>query len=285
MPDSISRRLAIAGAVSMPAMAWADERGFAALERSGARIGVAALDTGSGRRLAWRADERFLMCSTFKLSLAAATLARADRGREDMNALVHYSKDQLLLVSPATTKNLARGMTVAELCEAAVIYSDNCAANLLLTRTGGPQGVTRFWRGLGDKVSRLDKIEPALNLPDGDTDTTTPAAMLGNLKQMLLGRALSASARAQLLAWMHANTTGAATLKAGLPADWTIGDKTGRWIGKDPDHGSTNDIGIITPPGRPPILVACYTHGGVPDDAARSAVIADVGRIIARTFA
>jgi beta-lactamase class A len=283
-PIAVDRRIVLAGGLLLPAAAGAQASPFQALEADVSRIGMTALDTGTGRTLSYRADERFLMCSTFKLSLAAATLARADRGREDMSQMVHYGKDQLLLVSPATTKNLARGMTVAELCEAAVIYSDNGAANLLLTRIGGPQGVTRFWRGLGDTISRLDKIEPALNLPDGDTDTTTPAAMLGNLKQMLLGKALSAPARAQLLAWMHANTTGAATLKAGLPPGWTIGDKTGRWIGKDPGHGSTNDIGIITPPGRPPILVACYTHGGVPDDAARSAVIAEVGRIIAKTF-
>jgi beta-lactamase class A len=285
MPDSISRRAVVAGALLIPATAQADENRIAALERSGARIGVAALDTASGRRIAWRADERFLMCSTFKLSLAAATLLQAEQGREDLNRLVHYTKEQLLGVSPATAKNLARGMTVAELCEAAVIYSDNCAANLLLTAAGGPQAVTAFWRRLGDTVSRLDKMETALNLPDGEKDTTTPAAMMGNLKAMLLGDALSTAARDRLLGWMHANTTGAATLKAGLPPDWAIGDKTGRWNSSDPRQGSTNDIGIVTPPGRAPILIACYTQGGPPDEAGRSAAIADVGRIIAATFA
>jgi len=289
MNDSISRRTVAAGALLlptlMPTLAQADESAIAALERSGARVGLAALDTGSGRRIAWRADERFLMCSTFKLSLAAATLLRAEQGHEDLNRLVHYSRDQLLGVSPATAKNLDRGMTVAELCEAAIIYSDNCAANLLLTAAGGPQAVTSFWRRLGDTVSRLDKMEMALNLPDGEKDTTTPAAMMGNLKAMLLGDTLSSASQGRLLGWMHANTTGAATLKAGLPPDWRIGDKTGRWNSTDPHQGSTNDIGIVTPPARAPILVACYTQGGPPDDAARSAVLAQAGRIIAAAFA
>ena len=284
MADSVSRRALVAGALLMPVAAWADDP-FAKLEHAGARIGVAALDTGSGRRLAWRADERFLMCSTFKLSLAALTLWRADHHREDLETPVIYRENQLLLNSPATTKNLGSGMTVATLCEAAVIYSDNTAANLLLERAGGPQGLTGFWRRLGDKVSRLDKMEPELNLPDGDKDTTTPAAMLHNLQAMLLGKTLSRASRSRLMGWMDANTTGAATLKAGLPSDWRIGDKTGRSIGKNIHQGSTNDIGIITPPGRRPILVACYTQGGVPNDGARSAVIADVGRMIAAAFA
>jgi beta-lactamase class A len=285
MPDSISRRAVVAGALMMPAAVHADESGIAALERSGARIGVAALDTASGRRITWRADERFLMCSTFKLSLAAATLLRAEQGREELDRLVLYTKEQLLGVSPATTKNLARGMTVAELCEAAVIYSDNCAANLLLAAAGGPGAVTAFWRRLGDTVTRLDKIEMALNLPDGEKDTTTPAAMMGNLQAMLLGDALSFASRDRLLGWMHANTTGAAMLKAGLPPGWKIGDKTGRWNSSDSHQGSTNDIAIVTPPGRAPILIACYTQGGPPDDTARSAVLAQVGRIIAARFA
>jgi beta-lactamase class A len=170
------------------------------------------------------------------------------------------------------------------LCEAAVIYSDNTAANLLLERAGGPQAVTAFWRRLGDKVSRLDKMEPELNLPDGEKNTTTPAAMLHNLDALLLGKTLSRASRARLSGWMHANTTGAATLKAGLPPGWKIGDKTGRWASKNIHQGSTNDIGIITPRRGKPILVACYSHGGPSNDAARSAVIAEVGRIIATAF-
>lgn len=285
MADLISRRAVIGGAPLTPALAWAQDSPFAKLEQSGARIGVAALDTGTSRRLAWRADERFLMCSTFKLSLAALTLLRAQQGQEDLERPVIYRENQLLPVSPATTKNLGSGMTVATLCEAAVIYSDNTAANLLLERAGGPQGLTAFWRRLGDSVSRLDKIEPELNLPDGEKDTTTPAAMLHDLQAMLLGKLLSPPSRARLSGWMHANTTGAAMLKTGLPAGWRIGDKTGRWSSKDTHLGATNDIAIITPRRRRPILVACYTQGGPPSDGARSAVVAEVARIIAANFA
>lgn len=224
------------------------------------------------------------MCSTFKLSLAALTLLRAEQGKEDLELLVTYRENQLLPNSPATTKNLGSGMTVATLCEAAVIYSDNSAANLLLERAGGPRAVTAFWRQLGDKISRLDRMEPELNLPDGDKDTSTPAAMLHNLEAMLRGKVLSRASRARLSGWMHANTTGGAMLKAGLPPGWTIGDKTGRWSSKNIHQGSTNDIGMITPRRGRPILVACYCRGGPPQDAARSAILAQVGRIIATTF-
>jgi beta-lactamase class A len=284
--NEFSRRaLLAAGACLLPELARGAEAPFVALEKaSRARIGVAALDTASGRRISWRARERFLMCSTFKLSLAAATLMRADHGAEEMDRLVHYRKDQLLDVSPATSRNVDRGMTVAGLCEAAVIYSDNTAANLLLALLGGPEAVTRFWRGLGDTVSRLDKIEPALNLADGDKDTSTPAAMLGNLKAMLLGEALSASSRARLLGWMRANTTGDAMLRAGLPTNWIIGDKTGRWNGLDPKAFATNDLAIATPPQRKPILITCFTQGGPAKDDARPAVIASVAGILATAF-
>src|SRR5471032_2872844 len=165
----ISRRTVMAGsALLLPSFAHAADASIAALEKqSGARIGVAALDTGTGRRISNREHERFLMCSTFKLSLAAATLARSDAGRENLDRVIHYEKSQLLPVSPATTRNQATGMKIADLCQAAVIYSDNTAANLLLAALGGPGAVTAFWRSLGDPVSRLDDIELKLNVPDG----------------------------------------------------------------------------------------------------------------------
>ncbi len=178
-------------------------------------------------------------------------------------------------VSPATTKNQASGTTVIDLCEAAVIYSDNTAANLLLDAVGGPAAVTQFWRSLGDSVSRLDDNEPALNAPDPVRNTATPAAMLGNLKKMLLGQALSPEAHTRLLGWMHANTTGATTLKAGLPADWRVGDKTGR----NPAPGFVADLAIITPPNRKPVLAVVYTA------KANDAVVASVGKVIADRFA
>jgi len=214
------------------------------------------------------------MCSTFKLSLASAILARTDRGAEKLDRLVMYDKP-VLGVSPATTRNWPNGMTVAALCEAAIIYSDNTAANVLLAQLGGPDAVTAFWRRIGDKTSRLDDNEPKLNIPDGARNTTTAIAMMTNLQNLLLGAALSPQSRAQLLGWMHANTTGGTLLKAGLPPGWAIGDKTGR----NPGPGLINDIAIITPPGQKPILAAVYTRHA--DDAA----IAGVGRILADAFA
>jgi beta-lactamase class A len=289
----ICRRATIGGAaLLLPQFARAavPARTIQKLEQqSGARIGLAALDTGTGKSLFHRQTERFVMCSTFKLSLAAAILARADKGEEKLDRLVMYDKP-VLGVSPATTRNWPHGMTVAALCEAAIIYSDNTAANVLLAALGGPGQVTAFWRSLGDATSRLDDIEPKLNIPDGARNTATPAAMLGNLNRMLLGDALSAGSRALLLHWMAENTTGGAMLRAGLPSDWTVGDKTGRWNGDDPKAFATNDLAIATPPtsnnkDRKPILVVCYTRGGPTDDNARAAVIASVGKILAETFA
>lgn len=286
-PIAVNRRLVLAGsALLLPAAAQAVTEPVGVLEKSsGARIGLAALDTGSGRSLFNRAGQRFLMCSSFKLSLAAAMLARADAGREQLDRLVRYDKP-VLGVSPATTRNWPNGMTIAQLCEAICIYSDNTAANVLLAEIGGPQALTAFWRSLGDVTTRLDRTESALNLPDGDKDTTTPAAMLGDLKTLLLGNALSPASRAQLLAWMHANTTGTQMLRAGLPADWRVGDKTGHWMSStNLDAAAVNDLAIITPPGRAPILAVALTRGGSPDDDTRVRVLADIGRIIASAFA
>jgi beta-lactamase class A len=222
-----------------------------------------------------REGERFVMCSTFKFSLVSAMLAKADLGREHLDRLVRYGADVPLGVSPETRKNVARGMTVADLCAAAVLYSDNGAANLLLGALGGPVALTRWWRGLGDRATRLDDVEPGLNTPDGDRNTTTPAAMLADLKVVLLGEALSQASRALLLGWMRTSTTGANRLRAGLPSGWQWGDKTG--TGPD-QFGLVNDIGIANPPGRKPILMVCYTAGG--DEK----TVAAVGRILAGAF-
>jgi beta-lactamase class A len=273
----ISRRSVVASALAFPFAAQAAEAPFAALEKqSGARIGVAALDTGSGKRIAWRADERFMMCSTFKLSLAAAVLAKAEKGEVRLDHLVPYGADMPIGVSPITRKNLARGMTVAELCEAAVVYSDNGAANLLLAVLGGPQALTTYWRSIGDPVSRLDDIELKLNIPDGERNTTTPSAMLGNLKTLLLGETLPAASRARLLGWMRASTTGINRLHVGLPPAWLWGDKTGT---NDPRYGAVNDIGIAVPPGRMPILMTAYT------ERADEKTVAAIGRVLANAFA
>ena len=278
MTDSLPRRAVLAGgAFLLPTIARAAETPFAGLEKqAGARIGVAALDTGSGKFVGWRTSERYVMCSTFKLSLAAAILAKTDRGKEALGRPIRIGPDVPLGVSPATRKNIGQDMTIAQLCEAAVVFSDNGAANTLLKALGGPQALTAYWRSLGDQVTRLDDIEPKLNIPDGARNTTTPAAMLGNLKTLLLGEALSPASRARLLGWMRATTTGANRLHAGLPQAWQWGDKTGT---SDPRYGLVNDIGIATIPGRSPILMVAYTERG------NEKTVAAVGNILAGAFA
>ena len=252
---------------------------MAALEKhSGGRLGVAALDLKTGQRLAWRADERFRMCSTFKMPLAAHVLRRVDQGREDLNRRITYGKDVLMGNSPVVEKHVADGLTVGQLCDATITRSDNAAANLLLDAVGGPKALTRFLRSLGDEVTRCDRREPELNTgaPDDPRDTTTPAAILATWKTLLLGDALSAASRAQLTHWVVANRTGDKRLRAGLPAGWRVGDKTG-----NDGKAITNDIGIAWPaPGRPPILIAAFLDRSLPDDDFRSGVHADVARIL-----
>ncbi|WP_108473035.1 class A beta-lactamase [Rhodanobacter thiooxydans] len=249
-----------------------------ALERRhGGRLGVAVLDTGSGRRIGHRVDERFAMCSTFKLLAAAAVLARVDRGVERLERRVVFDKDALVTYSPVTSHRVgAPGMTMAELCHAAITMSDNTAGNLLLHSLGGPAGWTAYARSLGDGVSRLDRIETELNeaRPGDPRDTTTPAAMLANLHALLLGTALSDASRGQLAGWLRANTTGDARLRAGVPAGWRVGDKTGSG-----NHAATNDVAIIWPPQRKPLLVAAYYAESTADADARNVVLAEVGRI------
>lgn len=256
---------------------------FAALEASvGGRLGVVALDTGTGRRLAHRSGERFPLCSTFKLLLAGAVLQRVDRGEARLDARISYTKADLLKYAPITTARMAEGsLTVGELCAAAAEVSDNTAANLLLRALGGPPAVTAFARSLGDPVTRLDRMEPALNeaRPGDLRDTTTPAAMVDDLQALLLGPALHPESRARLEGWLVACTTGTARLRAGLPAGWTVGDKTGSGA-----RGTVNDVAILRPPHRAPILVAAYYTGSTTPPAARDAVLAEVGRIVAEAF-
>jgi beta-lactamase class A len=269
--------------VSRSALAADDE--FTALERAhGGRLGVAALDTGSGKRIAHRADERFAMCSTFKWLLAAAVLYRVDKGQEQLNRIISYSKTDLVFYSPVTEKHAGEGMSVVALCEAAVSQSDNTAANLLIASLGGPAGVTRFARRIGDPITRLDRVETAMNdVAPGDlSNTTTPDATLTDMREILLSDALSGASRGQLIQWLKNCQTGAYRLRAGLPSDWVEGDKTGTWDG---ENNEANDIAILWPQGRKPILVTAYYSVSREKGAARDAVLAGVGRIIARRFA
>lgn len=247
--------------------------------RSTGRLGVAVQDLETGRRYSYRGEERFPMCSVFKWTLAACVLARVDKGQEDLGRRIIFDRSDLQPHSPGTEGHVgAPGMTLAALCEAAITLSDNAAANLLLKSVGGPAGLTAWLRSQGDKVTRLDRWETALNsaLPGDARDTTSPDAMIYLLNRLTQGQALSAASRTQLNAWLAANTTGDARLRAGLPAGWRVGDKTGSG-----DRGTTNDVAVITPPGRRPLLVAAFLTGGPPSNDARNAILADVGRVVA----
>lgn len=257
-------------------------RSLAAMEkRLGLRIGVAALDTSNGNSIFYRESERFLICSTFKVMLVAAVLTRVDAGKERLDRVVRYQKSDLLDYAPETARHLERGMSIGALCAAAVTLSDNTAANLLFATIGGPPGLTSFARDLGDSRTRFDRIEGALNVPDGERDTTVPSAMLANLRDILLGDTLSPASRKQLADWMIASKTGLSRLRAGLPAGWKAGDKTGSGAA-----GALNDVAILWPPaGRPPVLVCAYTDGNRAGDAAQDHALAEIGGIVAARFA
>ena len=271
--------IAASGLAVRPAFAEEPPPALAAYEReSGGRIGVYAENLATGAKLTWRGEERFVMCSTFKASLAACVLARVDRGQDRLDAMIGYGPDDLLEYAPSARQNLAKGaMSVADMCEGAVELSDNTCANLLLARVGGPAALTAFWRGSGDDVTRLDHNEPELNRsPPGDPhDTTTPSAMAGNLRRFLLGETLSQDSREHLTGWMVNCKTGNNRLRAGLPKDWRIGDKTGN-NGKD----ASGDIAVAWPKSGGPVLVCAYTQGGSPNAAQLEAVFAEIGRMV-----
>jgi len=264
-----------------PSAAPPDDPDLVALEhRFGGRIGVHALDTGNGATVSHRGGERFLMASTAKLPLAAAVLDRATTEPALLDRLVRYGPEVLLEYAPVTTQNVATGMTVADLCDAALTVSDNTAANLLLELVGGPAAMTAFARGLGDETTRFDRSEPELNVstgPDDERDTTTPAAIVGSIRAVTLGDGLQPAGREQLTAWLVANTTGDATIRAGVPAGWVVGDKTGTG-----EQGERNDVGILLPPDRAPLVLAVYTDPDDPDSTAGNATIAEATAIAVR---
>jgi beta-lactamase class A len=276
------RRVLTAAAVlaAWPGLALTqDVPALASYEReTGGRIGLYGENLSTGAKLAWRADERFVMCSTFKASLAALVLARIDRGQDQLGHMIPYKPSDIPdWWAPVATQNLAKGaMSVADMCAAAVEYSDNTCANLLLARIGGPSSLTAFWRSTGDRVTRLDHDEPQLNrsLPGDPRDTTTPIAMAGNLRRLVLGKVLSPVSRERLTGWMVGCKTGDNRLRGGLPKDWRIGDKTGN-NGKD----AAGDIAIAWPKADAPVLICAYTQGGSPTAAQLQAIFAEIGRI------
>jgi beta-lactamase class A len=250
--------------------------------REGGRLGVFVRDTGTGSTLEHRTDERFPMCSTFKLLAAAAALKRVDEGAERLDRRIAYGPSDLLNYAPIAKAHVAEGaMTLSDLCAAAIDWSDNTAANLILQAIGGPASFTQFARSLGDSVTRLDRNEPRLNeaTPGDKRDTTSPRAMAGDMDQVLMSNALSEASRRRLEAWLIGDKVGDKRLRAGLPSSWRIGDKTGSG-----ERGSTNTIAIIWPPERAPLIATVYYTGSSAPMDARNAIHKEIGGLIAETF-
>lgn len=259
------------------------------IERNiGGRVGVVALNSANDATLGYRADERFAMCSIFKWLLAAQILQMDMHVPGFLAQHVLFNEADLANLghAPVTRANLARGwMTVEELAEAAVTQSDNGAANLLLEGVMGPAGLTRFLRSNGDSVTRLDRNEPALNenAPGDVRDTTTPDAMAHTMVRFLTtDTPLNPAARAKLAGWLIGNQTGGARLRAGLPSDWRVGDKTGT---SDGNHNATTDVAICwSAPASAPIVIACFLSESTVDLDARNAAHADVARAVVQTW-
>ena len=252
---------------------------IAAIEQQhGGHLGVAILDTATMALTQHRGDERFPMCSTHKFLTAAFVLARVGRGQESLGRRIPYARADLVAYSPITEKHAGDGMTVAELCEAALTVSDNTAANLLLASFGGPPALTAYVRSLGDDVTRLDRREPELNeaAPGDPRDTTTPTAMSALLRKIVIGDALAAGSRQQMTKWLAACKTGDKRLRAGVPAGWLVGDKTGTG-----NRNATNDIAVMWPPGRMPVIATAYYIDSAEPAEQRDMVLADIGRLAA----
>jgi beta-lactamase class A len=246
---------------------------------SGGRLGVAAWNTADGRQLFHRADERFPFCSTFKMMLSAAVLAKEP---SVLQQNIRYDKAELVAHSPITEEHVDGGMTIEALCAATIQYSDNTAANLLIRHLGGPEAVTAYARSIGDRQFRLDRWETALNsaIPGDPRDTTTPAAMMASLHKLTLGDALPPAKRKIMTDWLIGNTTGATRIRAGVPPSWKVGDKTGAG-----DYGTINDIAILWPPGnKPPIVLAVYLTQPGKDDKTRPEILGQAAKIVIDAF-
>ena len=281
------RRFLAATALALPGLAFAEPGRYETLpaaitameKKNGGRIGLSVLDTATGERVAVRADERFPMCSTFKVLLAAAVLHRVDTLKDDLRRQIDVPPPPLLGNSPLTAEHAGTSMTLGALCSAILTRSDNTAANVLLETIGGPGEITAYARSIGDSVTRLDRTETALNesLAGDPRDTTSPDAMVHNLQALLLGDALKPDSRQQLLDWMQSSTTGLSRLRAKLPRDWRAADKTG----SNGVH-TTNNIAVLWPAGgRAPLIVAAYITQCPGSEEKRNAMLATIGRLIA----
>lgn len=253
-----------------------DARRFGELEsRFRARLGVYAIDTGTGRTVTHRADERFAHASTFKALLAGVLLRRLSDA--ELRRVVKYTEADLLEWAPITSQHVATGMSVDALIAAAVRYSDNTAANLLLDEIGGPRGLQRELRKLKDNTTNVNRNEPSLNdaVPGEKRDTSTPRALGTDLRRFALGDPLPEPRRQKLIGLLVGNTTGDAYIRAGVPSGWRVGDKTGSG-----GYGTRNDIAVVWPPTGSPLVIAVQSDRGVPDAPSADALIAEATRMV-----
>ncbi|MFP3390184.1 class A beta-lactamase [Brevibacillus sp. SIMBA_040] len=249
---------------------------FKQLEKDfGARLGVYALDTGTGLTIRYRADERFAYASTSKALAVGAVLAQSPA--EELDKRITYTSEDLVTYSPITKEHVEKGMTIRELCEAAVRYSDNTAANLLFKELGGPEGFAKVLKEIGDDVTTPVRIEPDLNeaTPGDIRDTSTPKALATSLQAFTLGEVLPADKRSILINWMKENTTGDELIRAGAPTGWVVGDKSGAG-----SFGTRNDIAVVWPPDRAPIVIAILSSRDTKDAKFDNALIAQAAKIV-----
>lgn len=249
-------------------------------KETGVNLGISAIDMANNHIIAYQAEKRFPIQSTFKLVLVSAILKESMAHPDLLNQKMTYSKQDLVVWSPITEKHVEEGMTISELCAATIRYSDNAAANLLMKKLGGPKAVTQFARSIGDKSFRVDNWEDNLNSNPKDIhDSSTPGAMTQTLQKILLGHVLAPHQREQLFAWMKGNTTGDTRIRAGVPKGWIVADKTGTG-----DYGISNDIGLIFPPNGAPIVVAIYSNQNKKDAVRRDEVVASAAKMIVDDF-
>ena len=244
-------------------------------DRLDARVGIAIYDEQTGKNWQYHADDRFPMTSTFKALACAGVLARVDAGEEDLDRVIMVRQSDLVTYSPVTEKRVGDpGMKLSEMCEAALSVSDNTAANAVLDSLDGPQGFTRFMRSIGDEVTRLDRRETGLNeaVPGDPRDTTTPNAIAAGLRKLVLGDVLTPASRQRLTDWLIGNKVGDALLRAGVPKDWRVADKTGGG-----GHGSRSIVAVMWPPHRKPVIAAIYITETDASFDARNAAIAEIG--------
>ncbi|MFB7056577.1 class A beta-lactamase [Streptomyces vinaceus] len=246
----------------------------------GARLGIYAVNTGDGREVAFNADERFAYASTFKAFAAAAVLRKYSSS--GMEKVIKYSRSDVIDHSPVTEKHVATGMTLRDLCDAAVRYSDNTAANLLFDALGGPKGLAAALAETGDTTTEMERREPELNqwTPGATQDTTTPRAWAGDLRAFVLGDALGKDERDQFTQWLRTNTTGDELIRAGIPKGWTVADKTGG----GGVYAVRNDIAVVWPPGASPIVMAIMSNRGAKDADHDNKLIAEAASVVAKTL-